>query len=425
MASLGIEKPTAFVMTSDNVYCASDAVEYAITNGCKDYASRFIPRLAYSKNSCVCVSDESLSLECAHGIFYDKTVLSQSKLDSYSMCPQAYLCRYVLKLREKAVSEAGANTVGSFIHEILEKFFLELDGRDLRSVSDAESKQVLDKVLSRYGTDIVNGESSARERGLYKRIERLVKLLADNLSREFAVSKFSPYTYEMPIGMSDSDGVKALEIYVDEDFSVSLCGYIDRVDIYKRGDDAYVRVVDYKTGKKDFKREDMELGINLQMPLYLHAFCEDENLRKTLAPSGRLLPAGVLYFEARHPDFKGDDIDIKKSDDVYQKAVKSIKRNGIILNDDEIIMAMDPEKTGELAPISYTKNGASGKSLVSKEELDGIRDTVLKTVANKARMMRSGCVNADPLKQGSHDACKFCAMRPVCRRSDAVGEDDD
>jgi len=426
MRSLKIEKPTPFVMSHENVFCATDAVEYAISKGCSSYASKFIPRLSESQGAGVRVGKENLGIECAHGIFFDKMSLSQSKLDSYSMCPQAYYCRYILKLREKATSEAGSNTVGSFVHEILEKFFLELDGRDLQTLSAAESKQILDKVLSKYGSDMISDESTAREKGLYNRIERLIRLLADNLRREFSVSKFAPYTYEMPIGMSEAkNGVKALDIYVDDDFSVSLCGYIDRVDIYKRGDDAYVRVVDYKTGKKDFKKEDMELGINLQMPLYLHAFCKDEALSEKLAPNGRLLPAGVLYFAARHPDFKSDDVDVKKSDDVYEKAVRSIKRNGIVLDDEEIILAMDPEKTGELAPVSYTKKGISGKALISDKELEELTETVLSTVADKAKMMRSGCVSAEPLKQGSHDACKYCAMRPVCRRSDASDEDDD
>lgn len=423
MGILKIEKPTPFVMSHENIFSASDAVEYALSNRCADYASKFIPRLSDSQGAGVQVNTENLGIECAHRIFFDKMVLSQSKLDSYSMCPQAYFCKYVLKLREKAVSEAGANTVGSFVHEILEKFFIELDGRDLQGLSAKESKQILDRVLARYGKDMINDESTARELGLYKRIERLIRLLADNLRREFAVSSFVPYTYEMPIGMQ-AEGVKALDIYVDDDFSVSLCGYIDRVDIYQKGDDAYVRVVDYKTGKKEFKLSDMELGINLQMPLYLQAFCEDKELKEKLAPRGKLRPAGVLYFEAQYPSFDSDEIDIKKSDDVYEKAVRSIKRNGILLDDEEIILAMDPEKTGELVPVKYTKKGVSGKSLMSEGQFEELKDTVLKTVADKAKMMREGCISVDPLKQGSHDACKYCAMRPVCRRADDGKTDD-
>jgi ATP-dependent helicase/nuclease subunit B len=258
------------------------------------------------------------------------------------------------------------------VHEILEKFFIEFNGRDMRTVTEKESKDALDRVLSKYNCGIISEDSTSRERGLYTRIERLVRLLTDNLRREFSVSAFAPYTFEMPIGKSgegsDAKTVKALEIPVDEDFSVSLCGYIDRVDVLKKGDDAYVRVIDYKTGKKEFKRTDMELGINLQMPLYLQAFCEDENLRQELAGNGELLPAGVLYFAAGYPGIDSEDVDVTQSDDVYEKAVRSIKRNGLVFNDEEIIFAMDPEKKGEFIPVKYTKNGASGKALITKEE---------------------------------------------------------
>jgi len=341
------------------------------------------------------------------------------------MCPQAYYCKYILKLREKAQSEAGANTVGSFVHEILEKFFIELGTRDLRTLSKEQAKQILDKVLSKYGGDMINEESTARERGLYKRIERLIRLLADNLRREFSVSKFSPYTYEMPIGMNSSaeNSVKALDIYVDDEFSVSLCGYIDRVDVYKRGDDAYVRVVDNITENKEFKIFDIELGINLQMPLYLQAFCADEAQRKKLAPNGRLVPAGVLYFEAKYPEIDADKVDLKKSDDVYERAVRSIKRSGLVLNDEDVVLAMDPEITGDFAPVTRKKDKITG-SLKSEEEFSDLKDSVLKTVANKAKMMRDGCISVEPLQKGQHDACKYCAMRPVCKNANAESKND-
>lgn len=426
MEILSISKPVSFAMTPENVFSINDALESTIAKDRADYAGNFIARFSKDNNKNIKVQQEYLGIECAHKIFFDKLTLSQSKLDSYSMCPQAYFCKYVLKLREKAVSEAGSNTVGSFVHEILEKFFIELKGRDLQSLSKSESKQVLDSVLAKYGKDLIDAESGAREKQLYKRIERLVGLLADNLRREFSVSSFSPYTFEMPIGIenTEKEGVKALDIYVDEDFSVSLCGYIDRVDVYQKGDNAYVRVVDYKTGKKDFKLSDMELGINLQMPLYLKAFCDDENLRQKLAKNGELLPAGVLYFEARHPEFDSDEIDIKKEEDVYEKAVRSIKRNGIILDDEDIVVAMDPEKNGELVPVKFTKKGMSGKSLISAEGFSELNKMVIDTVAAKAKMMRNGCIDAAPLKKSPHDACQYCAMRPVCRNSGANEEND-
>ena len=40
-----------------------------------------------------------------------------------------------------------------------------------------------------------------------------------------------------------------------------IYGVADRVDICRKGNDVYVRVVDYKSGKKDFSLKDIELGL--------------------------------------------------------------------------------------------------------------------------------------------------------------------
>ena len=47
---------------------------------------------------------------------------------------------------------------------------------------------------------------------------------------------------------------------------VLLGGYADRIDSM---DDGTIRVVDYKTGSKKFARSDVEIGINVQLLLYL------------------------------------------------------------------------------------------------------------------------------------------------------------
>ena len=50
---------------------------------------------------------------------------------------------------------------------------------------------------------------------------------------------------------------------------VIIDGYIDRLDAFRSGDDVYVRVIDYKTGIKNFSLDDIQAGENLQMLLYL------------------------------------------------------------------------------------------------------------------------------------------------------------
>ena len=66
---------------------------------------------------------------------------------------------------------------------------------------------------------------------------------------------------------------------------VQVEGKIDRTDVMEQDGVQYVRVVDYKTGKKEFKIGDILHGINMQMLIYLAA----------LIQNGQYQPAGVLY----------------------------------------------------------------------------------------------------------------------------------
>ena len=70
---------------------------------------------------------------------------------------------------------------------------------------------------------------------------------------------------------------------------------VDRVDLCTVNGKTYFRVVDYKTGRKDFDYADILNGEGLQMLIYLFALQKYGKERY-----GReLLPAGVLYVPAR------------------------------------------------------------------------------------------------------------------------------
>ena len=71
---------------------------------------------------------------------------------------------------------------------------------------------------------------------------------------------------------------------------ILLRGSIDRVDLYHGTDGDYLRVIDYKSGTKEFKFEEVSYGLNMQMLIYLYAACGDEGHR-----FGTPQPACVLY----------------------------------------------------------------------------------------------------------------------------------
>lgn len=88
----------------------------------------------------------------------------------------------------------------------------------------------------------------------------------------------------------------------DGDVSVSLSGKVDRVDGYIKNGRLYLRVMDYKSGKKSFSLSDIWYGLNMQLIIYLYALQQeglDRYRVRLTAELNEIVPAGVLYVPVR------------------------------------------------------------------------------------------------------------------------------
>lgn len=355
-------------------------------------------------------------------IYQRDVELSQSKIDSYNTCPLAYFCRYDLALSENEKAEFDARNIGSFIHAILENFFSihaesqkkleELCAKEKEEMITAASEKYLRRIMPEGKSDDI------RSALLIKRLVRAAAPIIDGLCEEFSGSRFLPRYFEMKIGGLGKLSPELLTI-ADEDGKKTLIkGSIDRVDTYKFGEDVYVRVVDYKTGHKAFKPDDLEKGKNLQMFLYLAAVIDTKNkaLLKDIGvgDSGKLIPAGVIYV-------KSDLADIKishRSAEEEQKAVKSEqKRQGMLLQDPISISAMN----SQYLPIKIKADGTyykgSEELLFSEEGWKTLRDTVESSVKRVTKKMRSGNISAEPMIDKHTSPCEHCSYKPICRNA--------
>ena len=113
-----------------------------------------------------------------------------------------------------------------------------------------------------------NEEIIIKCKSLNEEALRLQSLISDTASDEIELSLGSDIHFVKISGILffETDGTKTL-----------IKGSVDRVDAYKFEGNVYVRVVDYKTGQKDFSPCDLEKGKNLQMFLYLSAIEDTKN----------------------------------------------------------------------------------------------------------------------------------------------------
>lgn len=374
------------------------------------------------------VSDTTAAVtkNCAAEIFGDRMTLSQTRLEKYVSCRFGFYCSYVLALREKTSSEFGAGDSGNFLHRVLERFFgAAIGDSGVHSTFTREEIEIIaDEVIEEYQAEILPSSLSLDENGrlphLYRRLRDLSVMMIENILNEFAASEFVPRFFELKIGGSGAP--KPLVFTLKDGTELTLPGVIDRVDLCRREDKLYIRIVDYKSGVKQFALSDLEDGFNTQMLIYLFTLCHATSFLKAESENGTLspLPAGALYHSSALSAVPLDTYpDGDHPFDVRATAEKHFKRCGVLLKDESVLRAMNRDlDTTYLPGVSMKKKGGlSGSSLISSERFLEIEQEIQKTVSSVAEAMRSGAAEASPLSSHGKSPCTYCQMRPICRRN--------
>ena len=347
--------------------------------------------------------------------------LSQSKLDKFLSCPMSYFCRYTLGLQNETVAEFDASKIGSFIHSILENFFLETEKKGLTpgSLTENERRSLTELAARSYINSLGNegAMASVLTDIKLKRLCRAAYPVVDGLCDEFAAGSFKPKLFELKISDSLKDSPGRVNVTTEEGRQVSIGGIIDRVDTYEKDGTLYVRVIDYKTGAKSFDVTDMAEGKNLQMFLYLDSIISSDKpafLRRLGAEGLKVEPAGVLYVKASVSD---PTVSTPSDERAMEKIKDSQAREGMLIDDTDVIDAMgvrytplhDPKKPGEI-------NEKAKRFLFTRSGFDKIMDTVKASVGKMADEIAKGCASATPKTEGRNSPCDWCEFKPVCRK---------
>ncbi len=363
-------------------------------------------------------ADCSLSPETANAILGGRTSISQSRIEGYLNCPFKYYCNYLLGLRESRRADISLADVGTFIHYVMEKFMRSAteNGTFSSELDEQSAAALADAIIDSYAKELIpeEDERSSRITFLLLRLRRIALVLIYNIMEEFRHSSFSPAFFEMSVDGRNEVFSKAAE-FITNYGNVTLHGVIDRVDLYRRGDDVFVRVIDYKTGDKTYSPEDIAEGMGLQLLLYLFALCHDapDSFKKALSlpEGGRILPAGAMYLSA---DI--DTVSVERdrgAESVHAEAHKKIKRSGPLLNDGDILSAMNDKLDTAFLGVKLDKPQRG--LLLSSEDFDALYDSISATLGQICFEMRSGVASASPRIKGKKSPCNFCAYSDICR----------
>jgi superfamily I DNA/RNA helicase/RecB family exonuclease len=200
--------------------------------------------------------------------------LSATQLDTYDDCPLRYAYRYVLRVRDEGGVRAD---LGTLVHEVLARFLDPATAGDrprTRETLLAMAEEMWRHDIARYRPQV------------------------DEARRDFLAMLETWWQFEgqgqLAPDVLDVERGFAIEVG-DPGAGVRLRGSIDRVDRVERpGGGHGIRIVDYKTGKKEPRPG--ETDGNIQLAVYHLAATRDP----ALAAAGPVTELRLLFLRTMH-----------------------------------------------------------------------------------------------------------------------------
>lgn len=389
-------------------------------------------------------TEHAISADTAQKLFWQNPLsLSATKMDTYHRCPFSYFCKYGLKISPPSKIELNRLNEGSITHHCLETIMstiengVECYNSDFTSMSDDEIKNAVSVAADKYIEESMGGDfgKNASFASHLERLKESITKVVTNVRDELCNTDFVPEAFEF--SLTDDTGRSIMPLFSSDGKEINLRGFIDRVDFLRIEDKCYVRIIDYKTGSKSFKYQDIYNGINQQMLIYLLAITSTVN---ALNKGEKLIPAGIIYMNAYEnisllsaKQLAEYEKSGKLQEKITDKKNKAYKRNGVVLNEIRVASNMDKNFTGRFSPISIKKgdkkqpygsiNPISENNALSIDELGRLCQFTKDTIITMADNLSDGKIEAMPKTSPTFDTCKYCDYSAVCgfaNREDAV-----
>ncbi len=357
-----------------------------------------------------------LSQPAVRALYGRSVTLSASRMDKARACHFAYFMQYGLRARQRAAAGFDAPQWGTFVHDVMENTLRAAKEAGGLSALSAKELRALTRrsILAYVGRELPDLErKTARFRYLFRRLCESTYRIMDEVAEELKDSDFEPMAFELSFG---AGGDMPAITFRTEGSEVRAVGKVDRVDGWLHDGKLYLRVVDYKTGRRSFDLAELRYGLGVQMLLYLFALQREG---RAFFGGHEIVPAGVLYTPARDEILRlPRDTD---EETLRREAQKALRRSGMVLGDDAVLRAMEHSALEEphRLPISVKtdKDGSRtiGGSLATAEQLGKLSRYVEKLLCDIGRETERGNIDADPfVRSAAETACDYCPYAAAC-----------
>ncbi len=350
-----------------------------------------------------------LSSETTERLYGRAVITAASRLERYAACPFSFYVTYNLKAREREIYRVHPADLGVLYHEVLAAFSTRMAETDWGLVHDREeiSKSVdtcVDELVSEPGNVL---HSTARNRHILKKVKRICVTSIWALCEHIKRGDFVPAASE--IEFAPHSPTPMPEIILDNGRKLLLTGRVDRVDVMRVGNGTdYLKIIDYKSGKKKFDLSEVKAGTQLQLILYMNALLKNAELFVNSKPGG------VFYFHLDDPVLLSDAA-IERREELL---LECFKMSGLALSDAAagFDSALEANGKSPVIPVTVNKDGSFSKSssVADLEFFTLLGNAVQEKIKELGTRMTDGVITPEPYKNGKYDACNFCPNDVIC-----------
>ena len=375
--------------------------------------------------------EQPLGKAAALALFGSTLLGSVSRLEQYASCAYAHFLQYGLYLKEREDYSFEAVDMGNLFHGVLEIFGEKLKEKGYtwfdfpKETGDTLVEEAVEAFAASYGSAVLY--DSARNRYLIDRMKRILKRTVSTLQYQLKKGAFSPEHFE--VSFSVLEDLDAVNIALTGEEKLRLRGRIDRVDTWREPawespsgkDRIYVKVIDYKSGSRDFSLAALYYGLQLQLVVYLNAAVE---LEQKVHPGDEVVPAAMLYYRVHDPIVEVEEKPGEEEEEIVQRVQKELlgrlRMTGAVNSEDAVIEGLDAHFTGrsDVIPVERKKDGelTARSSVLSGEEFRVISDYVNLKIREIGTEILDGRIPLNPYRQagGSAGACTYCPYSRVC-----------
>ncbi len=351
---------------------------------------------------------------------YSKTINSSvSRLERFVKCPFSYFVQYCLCAKERPVFEVNPMDIGSLFHEILDNFskLMENSKSSWRNLTPEKIEPLIEECMESLSESLPSHilDSKAGYRYILKRVKRIASKSVWALSEHIKRGELEPYASE--VAFDDSSPLQAISINLNNKNLLKITGRIDRLDVIDSEGNRFIRILDYKSGRKRFDLSDIYFGMQMQLLLYLDALLENgANFFGQENIEGKILPGGVFYFNIDDPIVESDS---DLTGELLSSAILSgFKMSGLVLADPDLVKKMDNQINGHsnILPVYIKKDNEFGSvsQVASLESFDKLRNFVIDKIKDVGEQITDGQISINPYKKGKETGCDYCIYKAIC-----------